>query len=87
MMEEYLTIEQLALRLSVKPKTIRNKMASGVFKRGEHFYSPRGLGPRFKWSAVEAWLEDRENEFKATELASAGAYRNDPKTYGLDIGG
>ncbi len=30
--EEYLTIEELAKRLSVKPKTIRNKMANGILK-------------------------------------------------------
>lgn len=37
--EEYLTIEQLAARLSVKPKTIRNKLASGIFRKGEHFFA------------------------------------------------
>ncbi|MBI4489175.1 MAG: HTH domain-containing protein [Deltaproteobacteria bacterium] len=29
--EEYLTIDELAARLKVSPKTIRNKMASGSF--------------------------------------------------------
>jgi hypothetical protein len=55
--EEYLTISQLADRLSVKPKTISNKMANGTFRKGEHFYSPHGIAPRFKWSAVVEWLE------------------------------
>jgi hypothetical protein len=22
-----------------------------------HYFSPEGIGPRFKWSAVQAWLE------------------------------
>jgi hypothetical protein len=55
--DEYLTVEQLAARLSVKPKTIRNKMANGIFRKGHHFYSPPGLGPRFKWSVIKEWLE------------------------------
>ncbi len=57
---EYLTIKELATRLTVKPKTIKNKMANGTFIKGTHFVSPRGLGPRFKWSAVVAWLEGQE---------------------------
>ncbi len=55
--EEYLTIEEVAERLKLSPKTVRNKMASGVLSKGTHYFSPRGLGPRFKWSAVEKWIE------------------------------
>jgi len=62
MIEEYLTIAELAARLKVKPKTIKNKMASGVFRKGVHYFSPDGMGPRFKWSAVVAWLEEKELE-------------------------
>jgi len=57
MAEEYLTINEVAERLKVKPKTIKNKMAAGIFRKGVHYFSPRGLGPRFKWSTVVAWLE------------------------------
>ena len=62
MSEEYLTILELAARLKLSPKTIKNKMASGVFRRGVHYFSPRGIGPRFKWSGVVAWLEAGEQE-------------------------
>ena len=55
--EEYLTIEDVAKRLRLSPKTVRNKMADGTFKRGIHYFSPHGLSPRFKWNAVKAWLE------------------------------
>jgi hypothetical protein len=58
--EEYLTIEKLSVRLDVRPKTIRNKMASGVFQKGVHYFRPKGLRPRFKWSAIVAWLEERD---------------------------
>ena len=60
MSEEYLTIAELATRLKIKPKTIKNKMAAGIFRKGVHFFSPQGLGPRFKWSAVVAWLEETQ---------------------------
>ncbi len=58
--DEYLTNSELADRLKVKPKTIKNKMASGIFKKGVHYFSPKGLRPRFKWSAVVAWMEAGE---------------------------
>ena len=55
--EEYLTINEVAARLKLSPKTVQNKMVSGIFRKGVHYFRPRGLGPRFKWSAVQAWLE------------------------------
>ena len=70
MNEEYLTIAELSSRLKINPKTIKNKMASGIFRRGVHYFSPKGIGPRFKWSAVVAWLEESE---KQTEESGNGA--------------
>ena len=68
MSEEYLTISELAARLKLKPKTIKNKMVNGTFIKGLHYFSPNGIGPRFKWSAVVAWLEAGEQEqAKATD--------------------
>ena len=60
MPEEYLTITEVAERLKIKPKTVKNKMAAGIFRRGLHYFSPAGLGPRFKWSAVVAWVEQNQ---------------------------
>jgi len=60
--EEYLTISEVAVRLKVTPKTVRNKMASGVFCKGVHYVRPKGLGTRFKWGAVVAWLEQEQTE-------------------------
>ena len=57
MNDEYLTIKELAARLKLSPKTIQNKMAAGTFRKGTHYFSREGLGPRFKWSAVVAWIE------------------------------
>lgn len=80
-MEEYLTIAEVAVRLKIKPKTIKNKMAAGIFQRGVHYYSPQGLGPRFKWSAVVAWLEHSE-EPAIQVIEPAGI----PMARGYDLG-
>ncbi len=67
-MEEYLKIDQLAARLQLKPKTIKNRMVAGVFIKGIHYFKPDGMGPRFKWSAIVAWMEAGEQEqVKATD--------------------
>jgi hypothetical protein len=81
--EEYLTITELAARLKLKPKTIKNKMASGIFRRGTHYVSPVGLGPRFKWSAIVEWLEQSEAPVAATPGTEIF---HSKKIKGLDIG-
>jgi len=55
--EEYLTVKEVAARLKLKPKTIQNKMAAGIFKEGVHYFRPEGSRAWFKWSAVVAWIE------------------------------
>jgi len=60
--EEYLTIKEVAARLKLKPKTVQNKMAKGILRKGVHYVSPKGLGPRFMWTAIVAWLEGKPDE-------------------------
>ena len=67
MIDEYLTIAELSDRLKIRPKTIKNKMAAGIFRKGVHYFSPRGLGPRFKWSAVVAWMEGQQTAARSDE--------------------
>lgn len=64
---EYLTIAEAADMLRVSPRTLRNKMASGLFRLGEHYVRPRGLGPRFKRDALTAWLEGPNDQRGAEE--------------------
>jgi hypothetical protein len=81
--EEYLTISELAARLKIKPKSVKNKMAAGIFQKGVHFFSPKGLGPRFKWSAVVAWLEQSQattNDSDADSIPMPRSYRLKEKT-------
>ena len=68
--EEYLTISEVALRLKLKEKTVQNKMASGVFRRGVHYFSPPGMRPRFKWTAVVVWMEQEQQKTPQTRTDS-----------------
>jgi hypothetical protein len=54
---EYLTVAELADLLSLTSKTVRNRMHDGTWRRGEHWFHPPGIGPRFRWSAIRAWFE------------------------------
>ncbi len=80
MTEEYLTITELSSRLKISPKTIKNKMASGIFKKRLHYFSPKGLRPRFKWSAIVGWLEEKE------EQATQGVNGSIPMARGYFLG-
>jgi len=76
--EEYLTIAEVAARLKIKPKTIKNKMAAGTFKLGIHYFRPPGMCSRFKWSAVVAWLEqsvEPANDSEAIPMPRSYAHR------------
>ena len=88
-MEEYLTIAEAAARLKVTPKTLRNKMASGVFRKGVHYFSPPSMGPRFKWSVIVAWLEQAQKETPDEALDAipmARGYQLGKSNGGLDTG-
>lgn len=54
---EYLTITEAAALLKLSAKTVRNKISTGMFEDGVHFFQPPGGNPRFKRSALVAWLE------------------------------
>jgi hypothetical protein len=58
----------------VKRKTIRNKVASGILKKGTHYFSPSGLGPRFKWSAIVKWLEEENTPDTEETIPMARCY-------------
>jgi len=58
--EEYLTVPEVAARFKLSRKTVRNRMYDGTWPKGVIWFSPRGLGPRFKWSALVRWLEGED---------------------------
>lgn len=54
---EYLTTAEVGKRLKWSARTMRAKIAAGVFVAGKHFFQPPGCQLRWKWTAIVAWLE------------------------------
>jgi hypothetical protein len=69
--DEYLTVAEVATRLKVTPKTVRNRMYDGTWRRGEHWFVRAGIGPRFRWATLVAWLEDPAPPPFTAELGAA----------------
>jgi hypothetical protein len=66
--EEYLTIRETAAKIKVSPKGVRILMCEGILKVGVHFFRPTGLGPPFRLSALEAWIEGKQERQEAIPL-------------------
>lgn len=64
MQREVITIDELARRLGYNVRTVRNKMALGVFTKGVHYASRPGLPVLFDWAAIVASYEWQGNEEK-----------------------
>jgi hypothetical protein len=56
----YLTTAEVGRRLKWSPRTIREKIAGGIFREGVHFFQQPSCHRLWKWSAVVAWLEGKE---------------------------
>jgi hypothetical protein len=58
---EYLTTAEAGMLLRLRSKTMRNKVAAGMFVEGIHFFRQPGMQLRWKRSALVAWLEGSES--------------------------
>ena len=69
--EQYLTISELGDRLKLSPKTVKNKMASGAFRLGVHYFRRQAWG---RVSSGPPWSRGSNNrrnrEAKATTIRS-----------------
>jgi hypothetical protein len=76
--EEYLKIPELC---PACPKTIQNKMSAGAGIKGVHYFSPKGMGTRFKWSAIVEWMEAGDNASTEDEesVPMARGWKDTPK--------
>jgi hypothetical protein len=74
--EEYLTVNELAGRLKLTPKTVRNRMYDGTWRRGVHWFRRPGIRPRFLWSRIVGWLQAEEQPVTGHDAGAA---------YGPDI--
>jgi excisionase family DNA binding protein len=55
--EEYLTVRELSERVKFSKRTLYNLIYEGILVRGKHYIKPRPKKILFKWSAIQAWLE------------------------------
>ncbi len=69
---EFLSVAQAAALVKLSVKSVRNKMSDGRFEKGVHWFRPGGAGPRFKRSALLAWLEQRTTPMPIAAPAPAG---------------
>ncbi len=53
---EYMTTREAGEFLRLSPKSLRNKIALGIFREGVHYHTRRGIGLRWIHSALVAWL-------------------------------
>lgn len=82
--DEYLTVGEVAARLCLRPKTVRNRMYDGTWRRGEHWFTRRGIGPRFKWPTLARWLEGSDETATSAGRAYLDIPRERPKRIHVD---
>ncbi len=75
MVDEYLTINELAARLKYKPDTIREKMRTGIFTQGVHYFHRKGMRPLFKWGAVVEWIESEDRQKNQGKGSSSSDFK------------
>jgi hypothetical protein len=70
MTDEYLSIEQLTLRIPLSKRTLELEIASGRLLEGVHFRRPTGpRGKRiFFMSAIEKWLKGQDFDLRRQQL-------------------
>jgi len=59
-LDEYLTTEELCARIKFKKQSIYNKIYKGELVEGTHFLKPSPRKLLFRWSAMMAWLGDKQ---------------------------
>ena len=60
-MQEYLTVKELSSRIKFSKQTIYNLIHQRVFVLGKHYFKPVPKKILFKWSEIEAWIENPSN--------------------------
>ena len=88
--EEYLTVRELSERVKFSKRTLYNLIYEGILVRGKHYIKPRPKKILFKWSAIQAWLEQppssedealSEPRLQDTHnVSSQRLYSNQPKS-------
>lgn len=54
--EQYLTYKEICGRLHVSRRSIKRKIAAGIWRAGTHYVNPPGMHIRFCWTAIQRWM-------------------------------
>ena len=71
-MEEYLTTDELCDRIKYQRQTIYNLIHRRVLLPGKHFFKPTPKKILFKWSEIQAWIEESPGSEETVAQASIG---------------
>lgn len=63
---EYLSIQQLCVRIPYREQTIRNLMTAGELIEGVHYHRRRRR-VMFDWPALQTWITKRDSDVEKPE--------------------
>jgi hypothetical protein len=74
LIREYVTADQLAELTPWSVEAIKAMVRRGILVVDVHYFQPQGRGTRliFKWSAVRAYIEAREQDGEGRRVVTAG---------------
>jgi len=63
-MEEYLTVNELSVRIKFSKQSFYNLIHKGTFVLGKHYLKPTPKKVLFKWSEIRLWIgENPSSEY------------------------
>lgn len=55
-MEEYLTVDELGVKIKFSKQSLYNLIHKGTFVLGKHYLKPSPKKVLFKWSEIQIWM-------------------------------
>ena len=81
-MEEYLTVDELSLKIKYSKQSLYNLIYKKTFILGKHYFKPTPKKILFKWLEIQAWIEgpsDSNNKIPANKSAKQNTCRQKPE--------
>ena len=68
--EEYLTVDELSIRIKYSKQSLYNLIYKGSFVLGKHYLKPSPKKILFKWSQIREWMGEPPNANESDSLSS-----------------
>ena len=65
-MEDYLTVEELSLKIKYSKQSLYNLIYKKNFVLGKHYFKPTPKKILFKWSEIQSWVEGTTDQNSRT---------------------